>query len=401
MSSNKFFKYSVVAFVAAGGILLPLLSVEWLLGRDTFAVTPINNRGQADVQTLARRAALVRGEFYDRRTLSQVITDERALGKRVFPTASPTYFLAERGSSVLVRGTPVLPLGLSAKADHYYCNESGRYANFVTDRFGFRNPDAVWDGSVDVVAVGDSFTMGSCLDEEDSLIGQLRAGGQRILNLGMGANGPLIELAALVEYARWAKPKSILWFFFPNDFEDLDRELENSILPKYLHTDFSQGLMGRAKEIGPVIDAVVEKYWVGVRTSVSPVENFAFFPNLNNLIRFVRLRYAEPRTGLKPPKTEVLLSIIDRAQSEAKRAGARFLFVYLPDCVGHSYGQDRWKKPLLDSLTTRGVTVVDTEGVIGNLSRQGKLAYFYCPGSHFNASGARSAAFEVLPHLLR
>ena len=139
-------------------------------------------QGYVDFAELAKRGASVRGEPYDTRALYQVIADARAKGLRAYPAASPAYFLADEGSTVLVDGEPVLPMGITALADNYYCNETGQYANFATDRFGFRNENAIWDDDVDIVAVGDSYTMGSCLSDDKSIVGNIRQSGKKICN---------------------------------------------------------------------------------------------------------------------------------------------------------------------------------------------------------------------------
>ena len=77
------------------------------------------------------------------------------------------------------------------------------------------------------------------------------------ISVGKGSNGPLIELAALKEYAEPLKPKIVLWLYYVNDFEDLNIEMQSSILRKYLNEDdYSQNLIFRQEEI----DAVLIKY---------------------------------------------------------------------------------------------------------------------------------------------
>ena len=77
------------------------------------------------------------------------------------------------------------------------------------------------------------------------------------ISIGKASNGPLIELAALKEYAEPLKPKIVLWLYYVNDFEDLNIEMQSSILRKYLNEDdYSQNLIFRQEEI----DAVLIKY---------------------------------------------------------------------------------------------------------------------------------------------
>jgi len=365
---------------------------------------PLTPGGHVDVRELARRAALSRGEPFDPRSAYEVIAGARAQGRRAFPAASPAYFLAEKGSRVVLGGEPVLPLAITALADNYYCNESGRFANFATDRFGFRNPDAVWDGRVDIVAVGDSYTMGACLDDGDTIVGNIRRSGRRVLNLGMGANGPLTELASLVEYGGRLGPKVVLWNFFPNDFEDLERDRRNPILARYLVEGYSQDLAARAALLNPAVDAAVEEYMArleAVEKAKSTVAEPGFhqLPRIRAAWRFLEGRIAAGRADRARPDFRLLQEVLRRADAEARKIGASLLFAYIPDCVGNSYGQQAWKTELLDSVKALGIEVVDAESGIEALGREGKGSVFYCPGSHLNPAGAASVAAQVVQRL--
>ena len=68
-----------------------------------------------------------------------------------------------------------------------FCNESGYWSTYQSDRYGFNNPDEQWDKlHFDFVLVGDSFTLGACVHEKDTIAGQLRNKAE-VLNLGYGA----------------------------------------------------------------------------------------------------------------------------------------------------------------------------------------------------------------------
>src|SRR5678815_2589951 len=101
--------------------------------------------------------------------------------------------------------------GIIANALEVLCSEGGPWRSYRTDRFGFTNPDSVWDRPADLVLVGDSFTQGFCVPVEDSFAGRIRAVHPATVNLGGGANGPLIELATLVEFEPRARARGVLW----------------------------------------------------------------------------------------------------------------------------------------------------------------------------------------------
>ena len=147
----------------------------------------VSGRGDKEAarMELVSRAALARGDLLDRRSLSEVISNLREQGEDAWPTVGPT--------ALLDYGAPV-PLTGIANALSVYCNESGRWLVYKSDRYGFRNDDAKWDLPVENIIVGDSFAQGACVGRGPAdLI-------PNSLSLGVAGVGPLIELAILEEY---------------------------------------------------------------------------------------------------------------------------------------------------------------------------------------------------------
>lgn len=379
--------------------LISIIAIELMITHRIVMLDPLTPQGHVDFRELARRAALARGATFDDRSLQQVVTEARQHNKRSFPAVSPAYFLSADGSRVKIDGNAVLPLGIAANADNFYCNESGEFATFATDRFGFRNADSVWAASADIVAVGDSFTMGSCLKDDDTIVGNLRRSAT-VLNLGMGANGPLIELASLREFAAAVKPKVILWNFFPNDMtEDLERDRQNTILMQYLKSDFSQNLRQRNDAVQPVVDQVIEDYWRAIKTvntvSHAPApQPFFSFPGLRRLYQAL-LTQLNHRKVEPEFKIDLFMKILQTAKSDAETIGAKLFFVYIPDCRDDSYGQNIWKARLLRDISSAGIPVIDTEPSVKAATKGGQDAFFYCPGSHLAPAGAKAAAAEI------
>ncbi len=82
------------------------------------------------------------------------------------------------------------------------------------------------------------------------------------ISIGKGNNGPLLELAALKEYAEPLEPKIVLWVYSKNDLRDLETEIHSSILRKYLNEDdYSQNLISRQEEIDDVLINYVQIEW--------------------------------------------------------------------------------------------------------------------------------------------
>ena len=68
--------------------------------------------------------------------------------------------------------------------------------------------------------VGDSFTQGACVNEPDTISGNLRKlnnNKNAVLNLGQSGNGPLIEYATLREYLPFKNVKRVLWIYYEDN----------------------------------------------------------------------------------------------------------------------------------------------------------------------------------------
>ncbi len=102
---------------------------------------------------------------------------------------------------------------------------------------------------------------GPSVHEGADLRSQLAASGKQVMTLGMNANGPEFELAGLMEYGRYLKPKIVLWLYYEgNDLQDLAENSKYPIVHKYLEGNFSQDLMHRQDEIDKDLLGFYEKY---------------------------------------------------------------------------------------------------------------------------------------------
>ena len=73
---------------------------------------------------------------------------------------------------------------LEVKKEIVVCNERGDWWRYKSDRYGYNNPDEVWDEKfIDLAFVGDSFTHGSCINGEKIYVELLRDNYAKTLNL--------------------------------------------------------------------------------------------------------------------------------------------------------------------------------------------------------------------------
>jgi len=379
---------------------LALFLVDWMIGRGLFGLPPVTADYYLDVHETAKRAAIARGEPFDTRSVVEVIRTEQARGRRAFYALSPTYYALPNGSRIVVDGKAVVPIGIVPHASSYYCNESGIWTEFKSDRYGLRNPDSVWElASIDILMIGDSFAWGACIAEEASIAGRIRASFPATINAAIGANGPLTELAALREIVPARKPKHVLWLFFENDFDDLKREKSVAILPNYLDRSFQQGLLELAPQTGPIIEELangyleaIEKTRAGHRRSN---EAFYTLPHLRRLYGFL----AKPQPSPAAADLDYFRSIMLVAKAEAEKHGGALTFVYIPDCPSTEYHRETWRARLLSQLKELDIPVIDADPIIKAMQAKGVPAHFYCPASHLNPTGAAAIAEAILQSL--
>jgi hypothetical protein len=82
---------------------------------------------------------------------------------------------------------------------------------------GFRD-DGI-HGPVYAVAVGDSFTAGEGVEEEETWVERLQERvGQDVINLGVSRYASTQNERMLIRYGLPLRPRLVLWGFFPNDF---------------------------------------------------------------------------------------------------------------------------------------------------------------------------------------
>ena len=83
---------------------------------------------------------------------------------------------------------------------------------------------------------------------------------KKVINLGYGGTGPLIQLAQLKEYGFKVKPQKIIWIYGEgNDLDNLRDELNIPIIKKYLEKNFSQELILKQKEIDQFLLGLLKK----------------------------------------------------------------------------------------------------------------------------------------------
>ncbi|MCH7935534.1 MAG: hypothetical protein IH994_00385 [Proteobacteria bacterium] len=308
------------------------------------------------------------GLEFDPRSIFDVVEDLRREGHNAYPALSPS----------LLRNDPkaeILPLGGVSRVSTVFCNESGQYVVFEADRFGFNNaPEAYGPADGRILIVGDSFAQGYCVERADSVAGNLRKEGYEALSIGMNGNGPLTELASLVEYGSVLRPKLVLWFYFhDNDLQDLMQELKHPMLRNYLQPGFRQELVDRQDAIDSFWEAYLED---AERQQDEAEESPDSWPTrlagygrkLHNWITLLHLRRKIGLTrfqlGMGQAELVQFEQVIGRARDLTASWGGKLIFVFLPSWMDFASQVRPRRDRVLTTIRKLGIPIIDFESVM-------------------------------------
>lgn len=340
------------------------------------------------------------GLTYDGRGMRRVVDDLGRDGIRAVPALWPGRLLQAQPdgtarSSLSVNGREILPLGGVADVMTVMCREVGSYVTYRADRHGFNNPDAAWDGPVDLMLIGDSFAQGQCVAPDAQMAALLRDRLPGTLSLGMGHNGPFLELAALKEYGPALKPRIVLWLYYQgNDLtEDLFRERASPLLMRYLDAGFSQGLAARQAEI----DGQLSTYLQGPSIERDQSRNrlldgLVSTAKLRNLRRAMGASYQGP-----PPDVALFQRILDEARATVAGWGGTLYFVYLPgwpELARPSAADQTLRTQVIEAARAAGLDIIDLHAAM--TASSDPPGFFFYPGSHYNPAGQAAVAEAIL-----
>ncbi|MBI1790743.1 MAG: hypothetical protein HYR60_24710 [Acidobacteria bacterium] len=327
-----------------------------------------------------------------RPTILETVLMLSEAGQRAAPHLPRRDLLTWKGSTLprsMIDGREIVPLADRSRTSTVACVESGRTLTYLSDGFGFHNPEAVWNlRRLTIAAVGDSFVQGFCVPPEHSLMAPIRRQYPAALNLGMGGSGPLSELAAIREYAASRRPEMVLWFFYEgNDLADLRFESASPTLMRYLEPDYRQAL----EELQPLIDQALGDYveeWKMRRVQAIAMlmahhdpsdgrvvkfakANFWFVtaPRIRNLLR---ARFGGPSPNYVAAPTErdfdLFERVLRRSAEDVASWGGRLYFVYLASTAATDFHPDTHPAihaRVIGAANSLGLPVIDVKQELG------------------------------------
>ncbi len=345
---------------------------------------------------------------FDIRTQIEVIEGFTSQGVDVVPSTVPSNYINPSNytnslSSLSFKKN--LPLSGVSNSMTIGANESGKRTIYHSDRYGFNNPDGEWDSlQVKWLLTGDSFTHGKTVQLGEGITEQIRSiTDQSAINLGMAGNGPLIELAALKEYAESLSPKNVLWVYFEgNDLsEDLPFEKENSLLMQYLHNNFSQNLKNRQEEIDVKITQYITQAKAKAKVKARARARARAKAKDVSFMRLQRIRSLINIDGGRDVILDPLFStILIKAKERVEAWGGRLYFVYLPEFRRYkiitNHDQFKKKSEVINLVKAINIPVIDIHQEVFTKHPDPLALFPFRLYGHYNADGYAEVAKAIV-----
>jgi len=261
---------------------------------------------------------------YDMRSKYEVYEDYKYEGIEVSVTVPPEFHIR--------KNKDIFPFSGVSNSKTIHCNENGYYSIYQSDRYGFNNPDPEWDKKeIEYLLVGDSFAHGACVNRPDDIASVLRALSKKnVLNLAYRGNGPLIQYASLIEYLN-SNVKKVLWIYYEgNDLHNLNNELTDEILKKYINDDkFKQNLKQKQDLIDDIALSLIENKKEKTKAIVNfQFKNFIKLNKLRSLINIILPKNYKPAHDEPQPEFKKILEL---TKNLLQQKSIELIFVYLPE----------------------------------------------------------------------
>ena len=197
-----------------------------------------------------------KGSKWDKRSRQNFISDLKIQSNKenIYSGVSIRHFITEDISQRLNLGNSITPLSHIPNSTIVFCNETGIWRHYLSDKNGFNNASKIIKNKshTNILLLGDSFTEGECVDRNDNISSQLINLNYNVLNLGKAAGGLLTAYSIFREYknAYNFKPEFVFFLFYSsNDIFDTLKELKHDFYKKYYNNEnYSQNLKNRQIE---------------------------------------------------------------------------------------------------------------------------------------------------------
>ena len=288
------------------------------------------------------------------------------------------------------------------------CDESLNYKIINNDKYGFKNPNKVYENKIDIVLIGDSYTEGFCEDENNDVAGHLRKKNLNSVNLGVAGSGPLLSLAISREYFENLKPKYVVYLYFEgNDLLDLSWEntifLKNYLQPEYKLNYISQNfsIQKTLEEFQKEKDIELSSREIAKNTYIKKGNNF--FSIIKDILEIRNIK-GILRSSILSNKNindlNLFYEVVNSIKNEAELNGSKFIFIYLPSWSRYfeKFNDDlsifNKKKEIIANIRSKGIYTIDFEEIFSKINNKKDFFPLGFIG-HYNSAGYNLISIEI------
>ena len=293
-------------------------------------------------------------------------------------TISPDKFLVDKKANLI-------PFSNMSNKLNFYCKQNKTtYSYFNSDKYGFNNPENVWENQlIDTIIVGDDFAMGACQNNPNDFASNLRNKKLSVLNLSSTQTEILLWYATLREYVNNFKFKNIVIVYLEDEIADLNREIKNNKLIRYLNDEtFSQDLIQKQNKIDILIKNKILSFYkkkLLQNNFKTDAKNFLKLYRVRNYI--TNLFFSE-----KKPFNEFEI-VLKKIKLFAKKNDSNLYFLYVP--LHHKYLDNNYNDTdyvkIMKILQKNEVDIIDVHKEL-NLNYKNFHNYFSYPNSPQNST---------------
>ncbi len=357
-------------------------------------------------------------EGFDRRTGVKAFVEEKQKNSNLTPNFrfAPWHLLEhEYGKKVetfiknKIENKEIIPFKGPMNKQTLGSAEDGKRRTINNDKFGYKNPNSVYDKEIDLMIIGDSFAEGVPFSEQDDIAGRIRKKSNlNAINFGISGAGPLLSLAVLSEYGQFFTPKKVYYLFFEgNDMDDLVNE-KKTFLINYLG-NYSQNLYEKEKEVENFLNEYQDliyqilPYLSTSEKKPKPSEN-KFSENFKDFLELSAIKdilFPKSLHSFKEEEDpELMLETLRKMKKISQGWDGEINFVYVPSW--HRYNQKYsfanyiYKKKIENLVLSSDLNFIDLVKIFNTEDIVPLEIYNF--GQHFNNKGYGIISKTIIEH---
>lgn len=239
-----------------------------------------------------------------------------------------------------------------------------------------------------IVALGDSFTMGYGVDDDDTYPAQLQAvsPGTQVINMGMGGYGLGQDYLWYMRDGKGIEADLLLFAFIAHDFERL-------VLTSFMGYEKPRVRPEGTELVADNTPVPPKGAFQGIgATAAGFLQQLALGKAIGAVLRPLQKTQAHQEyVGFQDPAAAIFKAL----SAHAKATGQDFVLVYLPTLYGIRGELEAPHKWLLSHAPAAGLTLIDLTPAFEALTPR-ELGSMYIPGdAHYSPKGNRFVAEQL------